>query len=114
MGGTREPASFHSAVPPPSELDSGPLAIDRGPADEVDGEVPAAGPGPVVLPRTLSATGASTHEEAAAKGDGSSSQQQQRRQRRLQVMTAHSFDHLDTATHSTDTVVLAGVVSPCR
>ncbi|CAM9248189.1 unnamed protein product [Scytosiphon promiscuus] len=25
------------------------------------------------------------------------------------VMTAHSFDHLDTATHSTDRVVLAGV-----
>ncbi|CAN0536059.1 unnamed protein product, partial [Scytosiphon promiscuus] len=24
-------------------------------------------------------------------------------------MTAHSFDHLDTATHSTDRVVLAGV-----
>ncbi|CAM9351720.1 unnamed protein product, partial [Ectocarpus sp. 8 AP-2014] len=106
------PANQRAFTPPPpprSELDSGPLAIDRVPADEVDGEVLAAGPGPVVLPRTLSATGASTHEEAAAKRDGSSSQQQQRRQRRLQVMTAHSFDHLDTATHSTDTVVLAGV-----
>ncbi|CAN0313173.1 unnamed protein product [Ectocarpus sp. 6 AP-2014] len=101
--------AFTPPPPPPSELDSGPLPIDRGPADEIDGEVPAAGPGPVVSPRTLSATGASTHEEEAAKGDASSSRQQQRRQRRLQVMTAHSFDHLDTATHSTDTVVLAGV-----
>ncbi|CAN0181141.1 unnamed protein product, partial [Ectocarpus fasciculatus] len=103
--------------PPPSrsgELDSGHLAVDGAPAGEVDGGVVAAGSGPVVLPRPLSATGASTHEAAAAaKGEGSSSQQQQQRrrrqQRRLQVMTAHSFDHLDTATHSTDTVVLAGV-----
>ncbi|CAN0078154.1 unnamed protein product [Ectocarpus sp. 4 AP-2014] len=107
--GSANQRAFTPPPPPPSELDSGPLAIDRGPADEVGGEVPAAGPGRIVLPRTLSATGASTHEEAAAKGDGSSSQQPQRRQRRLQVMTAHSFDHLDTATHSTDTVVLAGV-----
>lgn len=32
-----------------------------------------------------------------------------RHRRRVQVMTAHSFDHLDTATHTTDRVVLAGV-----
>lgn len=31
------------------------------------------------------------------------------RRGRLNVLTSHSFDHLDTATHSTDRVVLAGV-----
>lgn len=43
-----------------------------------------------------------------ASGGNTGGGYQQRRQR-LQVMTAHSFDHLDTATHSTDRVVLAGV-----
>lgn len=37
------------------------------------------------------------------------------RRQRLQVMTAHSFDHLDTALHSADRVVLAGVdVAPLQ
>lgn len=32
-----------------------------------------------------------------------------RRQERLHVMTCHSFDHLDTATHTADRVILAGL-----
>lgn len=99
-----------------------------------DGDNPAELSGPIVLPPPESLSLAGPNDSASgqavtATGSGVSSplagddqqpatetvvEQGKRRQRRrrLQVMTAHSFDHLDTATHSTDRVVLAGVVSP--
>lgn len=55
---------------------------------------------------------ASEMEAAATKplrSEAAPSVERKPPRRRLQVMTAHSFDHLDTAIHSTDRVVLAGV-----
>ncbi len=90
--------------------------------DGVDEDAAEARSGPVVLPPPPSLTMPSLGPSGEAPGagaaavaelavaDGRGDQQKRRKQRRLQIMTAHSFDHLDTATHSTDRVVLAGVV----
>lgn len=94
-------------------------------SDRFDGEdVAALRTGQVVLPPPASlsghvlpgATAGAAAAAAAVEGgetarQGRAGQRRRRQQQRLQVMTAHSFDHLDTATHSTDRIVLAGVVS---
>eukprot|EP00903_Cladosiphon_okamuranus_P009619 g9155.t1 len=89
--------------------------------DKFDGEdVAALRTGQVVLPPPASSSshglpGATAGSAAAAVEGGESAsrgqagQRRGRRPHRLHVMTAHSFDHLDTATHSTDRIVLAGV-----
>lgn len=118
-------------------LEGGPAAgvgkdvdVTSGAMDDEEGfDSDAARSGPIVLPppASLSVPGssddnASGHAATAAESAASSLpgdqrpeeavvQRKRRQRRRLQVMTAHSFDHLDTATHSTDRVVLAGVVS---
>ena len=129
-------SSQGSFTPPPPEArpeaesgaagdgGGGPEAREDGDGDDFDGEdIAALRPGQVVLPPPASlsseglpgAAAAAAGAAAAIAGEESGSQRDQqrrrRRQQRLQVMTAHSFDHLDTATHSTDRIVLAGVVS---
>ena len=78
-------------LPPPASLSGHGLPGATAAAAEADAAVAAAGGG-----------------ESARRGQAG--QRRRRQQQRLQVMTAHSFDHLDTATHSTDRIVLAGVV----
>ncbi|CAM9701740.1 unnamed protein product, partial [Laminaria digitata] len=123
--------SLPAPPPPPPPLTTTPLPQPRGGhADFADGKTDFAdgkNDSGTEVDREFSivATYSAVEAEGLARGLGyyqrSATQQQssldgghkrdahQHQQQRLQVMTAHSFDHLDTATHSTDRVILAGV-----
>lgn len=125
VGLAHRPDLFSSLPRPRPELEdlsgaaAGAAAAGAGHADhafDAEGLTPGHS-GPVALPpppplsnlgQDINLSGAV--EETAAVDGNLALEDRKKQRRQLQVMTAHSFDHLDTATHSTDRVVLAGVV----
>lgn len=85
--------------PPPSPPAVGsPESVPEGPASTADGSIGGEANAALSDPPSFQQHPPPLVLQAEAK----------RQQQRLQVMTAHSFDHLDTAIHSADRVVLAG------
>lgn len=95
---------------PRSALDGdAPSAEDTVGLTGGEGDVVQSDPPPPPLSSVDSAGGEHRGGSAEKHPRRSASRQRVDRRGKLNVLTSHSFDHLDTATHSTDRLVLAGV-----
>lgn len=105
--------SAPAKLTPPSALDGdAPSREDAADLAGGEGDALRSDP-PPSSPRALSSADSSIVKNGGGIADKqprrSVSPQPVDRRRKLNVLTSHSFDHLDTATHSTDRLVLAGV-----
>lgn len=99
------PRSVLDGDAPSAEYTAG-LTGGEGDAEQSD---PPPSPSPPPLSSVDSVDGEHAGGSAEKQPRRSASSERVDRRGKLNVLTSHSFDHLDTATHSTDRLVLAGV-----